>query len=171
MAYKFSDNELDNALFVEFGKDNPSEQTIRELVVQGANINAIDNTGDSVLIDAIFNVQYGLDIRFIQLIIDLGADVNYAEAGCFNCLFDAGLTQRADLVELLLKAGANPNHISEEDGESILDWAVFEWHFCESYYGKESGDRMGEVVKMLKKYGAKYSNDLFADKPEKFFLI
>jgi hypothetical protein len=174
-TYHFTDNRLDNALFREFLKDNPSEQYIRELIAKGANINAIDNKGDSVLIDAIGNTSKGydnpLDILFIQLIIDLGADVNYTEENCFNCLFDAALTYNPVLVELLLKAGANPNCISVEDSESLLDWAYFEWRYVELEYDDEATKQMEVIVKLLEKYGAKFSRDLFADKPEKHLEI
>jgi ankyrin repeat protein len=100
MSFIWTESILDNQLFWEFSKSNPDEKAIRSLIEQGADINSIDCKGDSVLMDAISNVQDGLDLKFIQLIIDLGADLDYAEEG-FNCLFDASLTQRPELVELL----------------------------------------------------------------------
>jgi ankyrin repeat protein len=169
--YKFTDNELDNALFHEFLKDNPSEQYIRELIAKGANINAIDKGGESVLINTIFLNGHETNLQAIQLIIDLGADVNYTEEDFFNCLFDAALTHNPELVELLLKAGTNPNSISLEDSESLLDWAYSEWGYVELEYDEEATKQMESIVKLLEKYGAKFSRDLFADKPEKQLMI
>jgi ankyrin repeat protein len=169
--YKFTDNELDKALFHEFLKDNPSEQYIRELIAKGANINAIDKGGESVLKNTIFLNGQKTNLQAIQLIIDLGADVNYAEEDFFNCLFDAALTHNPELVELLLKAGANPNSISLEDSESLLDWAYFEWSYVELEYDEEATQQMESIVKLFEKYGAKFSRDLFADKPEKQLMI
>jgi hypothetical protein len=51
--------------------------------------------------------------------------------------------------------------------ESLLDWADFEQWFCETDYGKESGDRMKKIVELLKKYGAKYSKDFTTDRLKK----
>ncbi len=68
MNFKWTENILDNQLFSEFSKLNPDEKTIRSLINQGANINAIDFYGYSVLMNAISDVELGLDIKFIQLI-------------------------------------------------------------------------------------------------------
>lgn len=169
MSFKWTENILDNQLFSEFSKSIPDEKTIRSLINQGANINAIDCKGDSVLIDAISNMQDGLDIKFIQLIIDLGADLDYVDEG-FNCLFDASLTQRPELVELLLKAGANPNCVSSESAESLLDWAEFD-QFYEENEDRGGAEPMTKIVELLKKYGAKSIEEIFVDKPEKFLTI
>jgi ankyrin repeat protein len=167
-GYIFTDNELDNVLFHEFLKDNPSEQYVRELIAKGANINAINKIGNSVLTNTIFLNGQETNLQTIQLLIDLGANLNYEEDGeGFNCLFNAALTCNPELVELLLKAGANPNCISVEDGESLLDWAYFEWGLAESDYGDEAANQMEIIVRLLEKYGAKFSRDLYADKPEK----
>ncbi len=169
MNFKWTENILDNQLFSEFSKLNPDEKTIRSLINQGANINAIDFYGYSVLMNAISDVELGLDIKFIQLIIDLGADLDYAEEG-FNCLFDASLTEIPELVELLLKSGANPNCISSESEESLLDWAEFKQVYKESE-DCDGAESMAEIVEILKKYGAKSISEIFVEKPEKFLKI
>lgn len=177
MSFRYSENELDNSLFVELSKDVPDENRIRELVSQGANISAIDTNGESVLIGAIFHVTYGLDIKYIKLIIDLGADVNYAEEG-FNCLFDACLTHNTELVEMLLKAGANPNCISDRPQESLLDWADFDQWYEETKSDefKEEGDedrakKMSEIVQLLKDYGAKSLSEIYTNTLKDFLEI
>ena len=81
MAFRWSKNKLDNSLFVEIAKDKPNEQKIRDLITKGANINAVCGTGDSVLMNAISNVRFGFDLKFIKLLIDLGANLNYTEIG------------------------------------------------------------------------------------------
>lgn len=169
MSFKWTDNDLDNSLFAEFAKDKPNEQKIRDLISKGANINAVDCKGDSVLIDAISNIQDGLDAKFIQLIIELGADLDYAEEG-FNCLFDAALTQKPEVVELLLKAGANPNCVSNDTAESLLDWAEFD-HCFEETEDRGGAEPMQKIVQLFKDYGAKSISEIFADKPEKFLTV
>src|ERR1035437_795253 len=97
-SLNWTDNELDNALFAELSSETTSEEKIRELVSKGANINAIDNCGESVLFNSILCVNSpvvwesrgkGLDIKFIQLLIELGADVNYLDEDNCNCLWSA----------------------------------------------------------------------------------
>ncbi len=151
--------DLDRWLFNLINSENPSEKRIRELVVQGANINALNSIKESVLMEAIDNIQFGLDTNIIKLLIELGADLNYQpDDGGFNCLFDACLEYNVELVEILLKAGANPNCIDPEDGESFYDWAVFEQWFQENHRG-ELGKPMEKIVKLIKEYGAKSSNE------------
>jgi hypothetical protein len=169
MSFIWTESILDNQLFWEFSKSNPDEKAIRSLIEQGADINSIDCKGDSVLMDAISNVQDGLDLKFIQLIIDLGADLDYAEEG-FNCLFDASLTQRPELVELLLKAGANPNCVASESAESLLDWVEFD-KFYEETEDCGGAEPMTKIVELLKKYGAKSISEIIVDKPEKFLTV
>lgn len=169
MTFRWTDNDIDNSLFVEFSKEKPEERKIRGLIAKGANVNAIDCKGDSVLIDAISNVQYGLDLKFIELLIELGADLEYAEEG-FNCLFDAALTQNPELVELLLKAGANPNCISTETAESLLDWAEFD-QFFEELEDRGGAEPMEKIVQLLKDYGAKPFHEIPANKLEKFISV
>jgi ankyrin repeat protein len=178
MDFRWSDNELDNSLFAEFSKENPDEKSIRGLIKKGANINAIDCKGDSVLLDAITYVQDGLDLKFIKLIIDLGADINYVDED-LNCLYHASMTLNTGLVEMLLKAGANPNCVSAESAESLLDWAECEEGYLDNFKlfeentEKENEDvkKMTEIIQLLKEYGAKPLSELYADLPEKFLII
>ncbi len=160
---------LDNQLRLELNKTDPNEKTIRSLVEQGANINAIDSGGDSLLMDVVSAVKYGLDIKFVQLLIDLGADVNHEDEG-FNCLFEAWFTFRPDLFELLLKAGANPNCVSSSSPESLLDWTESDLYY-EEREGRYDTDPMFEMVELLKKYGAKPMSEIYVHKPEKFLRV
>ena len=172
MTFQWTKNKLDNSLFAEFTKEKPDENIINDLIKKGANINAIDCKGDNVLIDAISNVRDGMDIKFIQLILDLGADINYSEEG-FNCLFDACLSCNIELVEMFLMAGVNPNCISSETAESLLDWAEFDQWYSEDceFEDKQNAVAMKKIVRLLKKYGAKNVSILYAEKPEQFLKV
>jgi hypothetical protein len=88
----------------------------------------------------------------------------------FNCLFDAALTQKPELVELLLKSGANPNCVSSDTAESLLDWAVFE-QFYQKNEERGGAEPMEKIVQLLKNYGAKSNSEIFADKPERFLTV
>lgn len=163
----YFNNDLDNQLFAEFRKDNPNELRIRALLKQGANINAIDSIGYSILMNAI---EYDLDIKMIQLIIELGADINY-ECDGLNCLDNACGANNIELVELLLKAGANPNCVVceyvngelRDYGRSLLD----DYSQHESYnrtmacnFDEAEIKIMGKIVHLLEEYGAKTFSEI-----------
>jgi len=159
----FFDNELDNALFCEILKDNFSEYKICELINNGANLNAVDKNGNSIFINLLGNVSSGekpLNLLLIKLLIDLGVDLNYEYEGT-NCLYIACLTYKSELVELLLKFGANPNCVGSAQSESLLDWAEFEhWFIITDNYGQIAVDEMRRIIDLLKKYGAKHKNEM-----------
>ena len=108
-------SELDNLLFNEINKDDPSEDEIRKLVSRSANVNAITSYDDSILSNAVINVRNNKDLWVVKLLIELGADPNINTCEGFNCLFDACIIQEYDLIKFLLESGADPNCISEHD--------------------------------------------------------
>lgn len=169
MVGKYSDNYLDNLLFCELHKEHPSKEKIRKLVSRGANISAINESNESVLMNAIFCTIDGLDPDIVRLIVELGADVNYTCEG-FNCLYFAALAQNPELFRFLLDAGADPNCISAETPESLLDWAKFDQWYEESE-SREGGEIMAEIVAMLESYGAKTATEIFTTEVDGFLDI
>ena len=154
--------ESTKLLIEELKSANPSEEKIRKFVAAGADI------GWDFLKEMIQALMpphdhlgkfYGKvpDLKLFQLLIDLGADINYKADG-FNCLYDAALAWQPDLVELFLKAGANPNCISDETPESFLDWVENDmWH----EEGNIGGDEiLPKIIELLKSYGAKGLREL-----------
>ena len=170
MAFRWTDNELDNSLFAELSKTQPSETIIRDLISKGANINAIDCKNDTVIGDAISNLNDGLDIKYIQLLIDLGADVNLLNDGV-NSLFHAIYLYRIDIFELLLNAGADPNCIIDDEACSILDMIIDDECFLHMEGDYENEKIMEKIEHLLIKYGAKQARELYTDIPENYLLI
>jgi len=170
MSFRWTDNELDNSLFAELSKIQPNECIIRDLVNKGANINAIDCNDDTVIGDAISNLSNGLDIRYIKLLIDLGADVNLLTYGV-NCLFHAIFLYRIDIFELLLNFGADPNCIIDDEAHSILDMIIDDECFLHMEQDFENEKIMKEIEHLLIKHGAKQACELYTDIPEKYLLI
>ncbi len=78
-------------LFAAIDSNKLDSHVIKKLVADGANINAVNEYGDSVLMEAIGNVRTGLPVEVIQLLIDLDADVNNSAEGEFNCLYLAAM--------------------------------------------------------------------------------
>ncbi len=168
-AHRWRENNLDNELLTELASRNPSEERLRQLVSQGANLNSLDEFDESVLMKAISFLQDGLPIRFIHLLVELGADVNYQTEDGFSPLTEAFLTHKAELVEVLLKYGANPNVVVEYN-ETLLDWVEFDqwYHECEGGQDEDTDDfkaakEVGKMIVLLTKYGAKNLVDLRAN--------
>ena len=167
--------KLNNLLLKEVRKDNPSKKTVIELLAKGADINAINRVGYNVIMEAIYhlssmpyknsgklslNAVKKLDFSIIQLLIDKGADVNHNWRNCY-CLEEAALKIfRSDLVEMLLKAGANPNVICGGDWYKpgpfyycMLDYLL---DIYEKYKSENDfiSSEMGKNIELFRKYGA-----------------
>jgi ankyrin repeat protein len=173
----FSENELDNQLFHCFLKETIDKEKILDLISMGANVNAIDNSGNTLLMNLVLfhNINLGkLNLDTFQFLIELGVDINYEDDRGANCLYGACLSHYAPLVELLLKVGANPNCAGFDEDISLLDWAEFDQHICGNEYCeklfcendeeyecyKTTRNTWDEMICILKKYGAKSSSEL-----------
>ena len=168
-AHRWRVNDLDNELLKELASCNPSEERIRQLVSQGADVNSLDKFDESVLMDALGYIQDSLPIRFIHLLVELGANVNYETEDGFSPLTEAFYTHKAEPVEILLSYGANPNIIIEYN-ETLLDLMEFDqwYHECEAGQYEESDDfraaqEVGKMIVLLKEHGAKNLVDLRAN--------
>jgi ankyrin repeat protein len=169
METTWSENQLDNSLHEEIMKKDTDKNKVNELITSGANINATSKYGDSLLKEVISNWEAdGGNVKFeiIKLLIDLGIDINHTIEG-FNCLFDAWFRYNYDLVEFLLKNGANPNCISTDTDESLLDWIEWDRHFevdLEGSTDEQWIEKMDKIIKLLKSYGAKTKIEINVDK-------
>ena len=146
---------LDKQLWEEFDKPSLNENIIYDLLGKGANINSVNDIGDNLLINCIFHDS---DINIIKIIIELGININYADEGGFNCLFFAYLTNRSDLVELLLEKGAEPQYLSMESFETLLDWIeTNRWFHIEVEKDVDINwiNNDEKIINLLKAYGAK----------------
>jgi hypothetical protein len=152
-------NELDKALHDEIMHGKANKKHVEALISAGANINAATKYGDNMLKTIISDWEAdGGSINFetINMLIEFGIELNDGDG--FNCLFDAWLRHNYDLVELLLKNGANPNCISEDSRESLLDWVEWDRHFevdLEHTKDLKFIDDMDRIIELLKQYGAK----------------
>jgi ankyrin repeat protein len=67
-------------------------------------------------------------LRKAQAMVEQGADPDYRTADGGGALFQAILWQDENLIEFLLKSGANPNFLV--DGiESLFDFAEFDYRY------------------------------------------
>jgi ankyrin repeat protein len=158
-----TNNELDDALFAEFQTSELDKGKILSLLAQGANVNAVENTGENLLHELIsYQDWHEINLDNIRFLIDLGININHKNKEGTNCLYMACLTQSAELVEFLLKAGVNPN-CNVEPNESLLDWAVFEEGLFEADHHEECRKNMESIILILRKYGAEHWDESYKE--------
>lgn len=91
------------------------------LLKRGARVDAVSNNPqrNQPLHAAL---ALGKDSVIIQTLLAHGADANAAQVGGFTPIFSAAAANREDLVELLIKHGANP-HQRNDQGKSPAEYA------------------------------------------------
>ena len=91
------------------------------LLKRGARVDAVSNNPQrNQPLHAALSL--GKDSVIIQTLLAHGADANAAQVGGFTPIFSAAAANREDLVELLIKHGANP-HQRNDQGKSPAEYA------------------------------------------------
>ncbi len=93
----------------------------KELLDQGADVNARDKYGQTVLMVACC-FRFNRNIALIKLLLKRGADVNAQDKSGETVLMWVCGQGDFDLVDLLLRKGANV-HIKNKFGETALTYA------------------------------------------------
>lgn len=94
---------------------------LKALLSKGVNINAIDNDGETALMEA----ADSRNAEAVRVLIANGANVNAADEDGETALMIAADEGNVEAVRLLIEAGANLN-ARDEDGETALDKAIDE---------------------------------------------
>ena len=145
--------DIDNNLLKAILSENIAE--IEYLIKKGANINAIDEYEDSILICYIRDKENKMNIDVIKYLVGQNIDTNYEVEG-FNCLFNVYLANRSDIFEFLLMNGTNTQCISTDSPETLLDWIEFDLKYEkeDSRTSKEWISESEKIIKLMKDYGA-----------------
>ena len=93
----------------------------RTLINAGANINRVDDHGDSALILA---SEHDL-VDIVKLLVEKGIDINWRGRGNTTALMNAVTNQNSDLVRYLVDHGANPEIKRTSDGYTAFLIAAF----------------------------------------------
>ncbi len=106
---------------------------MRALVAAGLALTerrVIGQTALEILIDDLVDSPKILRCEVVREMLRLGADARQKNTDGFGPLFSAVLTMDADLLRVLMEAGADPN-AEEMDSifESLYDWAEFDYRY------------------------------------------
>ncbi|GFR88534.1 ankyrin [Elysia marginata] len=111
MDVNYVSSDMQTALWSALNAKNFS--LMETLIVYGANVDFASTDGVTILMQAVKNCS----LRFMELIIENGANVNAQDANGNSALFHAlqlcSMSKTVeDKVSLLLKHGANVNHVN-----------------------------------------------------------
>ncbi|MEZ5001447.1 MAG: hypothetical protein R2730_00305 [Chitinophagales bacterium] len=148
-----ANEELNNALFQLIHADQSIDwKAVNELVTQGADVNAINKDGHNILtyfldelwmsgMDLVINegalqaeAEFDRQLAIVNQLIDLGVKADHIVAeDDSTCLDYVRFTNNYKLIEPLIKAGANPNRKSEEDGCTVIDDIASDIHITHGH--------------------------------------
>ncbi len=147
-----------------------NRELILDLIQRGADPNfQKDEESDSFFSELLGFREPPISIEAVELLIEAGADPNHDPGNGMRPLANAYWSYRRDLVELLLRHGAEPNFIVEEN-ESLLDMAECSYWIDKEQIGtawqkdyhQSDVEKQGQIVDILKAAGAKSMQEMVA---------
>lgn len=128
-----------------YSNNTSSNETVRLLLENGANVDLSDNDGFTALMEASFNSGTSSSIETIRLLLEYGAEINMKDSCGATALSIASCntidTSSIDTVQLLLEFGAEIN-LQDMNRDTALMGAV--------------SDGSLETMELLIDYGADY---------------
>lgn len=109
-------------------------EQVRRLNEAGVVLNVLVG-GDTLLDRVTFDLAMeepvpAFSVDMLRLLIQLGADPNFAGDEGMTALHSAMLKQNVELMRVLLEEGAEPNSMPGFSlGETLYDWAEFEYRY------------------------------------------
>ncbi len=100
-------------------------EVLKALLEAGANPNSTGgsfNTPALKMVVATSSIQTDMMLKMIELLLDNSADINSLSEDNSGVLHSAAYTARKEVIELLLKEGANKD-LKNNDGQTAFDLA------------------------------------------------
>ena len=129
--------EIDNAKYMPDTNDIIPEETIIEEISLLDNLEDVDREGRTLLINAAFYDR----LKIVEYLIGKNVNINAADKDYFTALHAAAMKCNIEIMEILLKAGADVNAKNVFGNNPIMAMIL-------------SGRTNIEAYKLLMKYGA-----------------
>ena len=108
-----------NALMYAVENEKINIEVLKFLLKAGTDINAVDWDGQTALKIA---VEFNDNVEIVKFLIEVGFDVNTHDNERWTPLMSAVYKNKPDFVEVLLKAGADPD-MKNKEGKTAKDYA------------------------------------------------
>jgi len=171
-------SKLDRELCKEVSKKILNKEAIDKLIQKGANMNVVVYGGDSLLMQLINpdddNDKLNNYYETIKYLIEKGIDINYINPDYgFNCLFQAELSFKPEIFELLINGGIYINNISFEIRQSIFDNIYSDLVVLKDSpnYSKEEIENLDKILWIIEDHNAKSYDELYTDKIKEFLIV
>jgi ankyrin repeat protein len=112
------------------------EPVVRALLAAGARVNEASSNGMRVM--PLHSAAAAQSVPIARLLLEHGAAVNTRQGGGFTPLMEAAFNGQSEMVELLVRHGADPS-MKDDDGKSAADHARAQGHSA-------LAERLGSVL-------------------------
>ncbi|WP_340152426.1 hypothetical protein [uncultured Marivirga sp.] len=145
-------------------------ERIKPLIAQGADINA-RNADKETIFQATASYYSKLDHDVIRYLVnEAGADINTHDDEYVISLYSLALSEDPERLKLFLELGANPNTITPETFETVLD-DIESLHYSAYEVFGDKDESSLEAIEILKSYGAKSAHELFTTDPKDYLAV
>lgn len=107
--------------------------TINELVESGFDKESVNECGEPILSEIIFNVLEDSEphrYAIVSSLLKMGFNPNHLDPEGSGPLTDAMLAMDTEMLRILLEGGALPNETSGfNEGDTLYDWADFDYSY------------------------------------------
>lgn len=145
-------------------------ERIKPLIVQGADINA-RNANKETVFQATGSYYSKLDHEIVRyLVLEAKANINAHDDEYVTSLYSLALSEDPKRLKLFLELGANPNTITPETFETVLD-DIESLHYSAYEVFENKEEPLVEAIEILKSYGAKSAHELFTNEPKEYLAV
>lgn len=145
-------------------------ERIKPLIAQGADINA-RNSNKETIFQATTSYYSKLDYKVIRYLVnEAGADINAHDDEYVTSLYSLALSEDPERLKLYLELGSNPNTITPDTFETVLD-DIESLHYSAYEVFGDKDESLLEAIAILKAHGAKSAHELFTTEPKDYLAV
>ncbi len=145
-------------------------ERIKPLIAQGADINA-RNSHKETIFQETSDCYPRMDFDVVRYLVnEAGADINTHNDEYVTCLYSLALDDDPKRLKLFLELGANPNTITPDSFETVLDDIDTLHYYSYEVFGQQEPSFV-EAITILKENGAKTASELFTKVPKEYIAV
>ncbi len=145
-------------------------ERIKPLIEQGADINARNSNKETVF-QATGSYYSKLNHDIVRyLVLEAKANINAHDDEYVTSLYSLALSEDPERLKLFLELGANPNSITPDTFETVLD-DIESLHYSAYDVFENKEESLLEAIEILKANGAKNAYELFTTEPKVYIAV